>query len=147
MLALMNDWLLNVALLLQAGGSGAAGGGTNAGGGAKPPASGPGLLDPGLLLPMVVIGVLFYFMLIRPERRKRAELQKVLDELKENTRVVTIGGIIGTIVGFGKTKEEVILRVDEKTNTRIRVLRSAISRPLKTDEELAGEGKELGKDT
>lgn len=146
MLALMNDWLLNVALLLQAGGGGTAGGGTNTGAGAKPAAPGPGLLDPGLLLPMVVIGVLFYFMLIRPERRKRAELQKVLEELKENTRVVTIGGIIGTIVGFGKTKEEVILRVDEKTNTRIRVLRSAISRPLKTDEELAAEGKELGKE-
>ena len=147
------SWLLNGTLLAQGAtgqGDGAAAPSTSttvpANG--KPPAGpgGGGLLEPSMLLPLLVIGALFYLMLIRPERKKRKELQKVLDELKENERVVTIGGIIGTIVGFGKTKDEVILRVDEKTNTRIRVLRSAISRPLKRDDESLGEGKELGKD-
>lgn len=147
------SWLLNGTLLAQ--GTTGQGGGTAApttssaapaDGQPAPRPGGGGLLDFGMLLPLLVIGALFYLMLIRPERKKRQELQKVLDELKENERVVTIGGIIGTIVGFGKTKDEVILRVDEKTNTRIRVLRSAISRPLKRDDESLGEGKELGKD-
>lgn len=137
------SWLLYAGLLAQANGGNAGGSGTAA---APLPKPGPGLFDMYTLLPLVVIGALFYVMLIRPERKKRQELQKVLDELKENDRVVTIGGIIGTIVGFGKAKDEVILRVDEKTNTRIRVLRSAISRPLKVDETVLGEKQELGKD-
>ncbi len=147
----MNDWslLTSAPLWAQGAGGGETGTSTTAApsgtDGAKPP-SGGGLLDYGMMLPLVIIGALFYLMLIRPERKKRAEMQKVLDELKENDRVVTIGGIIGTIVGFGKTKDEVILRVDEKTNTRIRVLRTAISRPLKVDEETAGEKKELSKE-
>jgi preprotein translocase subunit YajC len=112
----------------------------------SPQGPGGGLLDFGLLLPLLIIGALFYLMLMRPERRKRQDMQKLLDELKENDRVVTIGGIIGTIVGFGKTKDEVILRIDEKTNTRIRVLRTAISRPLKVEDDAASEKKELSKD-
>jgi preprotein translocase subunit YajC len=142
-------WLIDAVLLAQ-GAGGANGGSAAAPGGTapnSPPPGGGGLLDFGMLLPLLVIGVLFYVMLIRPERRKRQDLQKVLDELKENDRVVTIGGIIGTIVGFGKSKDEVILRIDEKTNTRIRVLRSAISRPLKMDDDTTGDGKELGKDS
>lgn len=138
------SWLTNVALWAQGATDG--GGGAPAPANGKPPAGGGGFLDFTMLLPLVVIGALFYLMLIRPERKKRQEMQKLLDDLKENDRVVTIGGIIGTIVGFGKTKDEVILRVDEKTNTRIRVLRTAISRPLKFDEDALGEKKEIGKE-
>jgi preprotein translocase subunit YajC len=136
------SWLLEAVLVAQ----GATGDGGGAAANGAKPGPGGGLFDFGMLLPLLVIGVLFYVMLIRPERRKRAEMQKLLDDLKENDRVVTIGGIIGTIVGFGKSKDEVILRIDEKTNTRIRVLRSAISRPLKVEDESPGEKKELSKE-
>ena len=44
-----------------------------------------------------MIGVLFYLMLVRPERRKRADLDTMLKNLKKNDRVVTIGGIFGTV--------------------------------------------------
>ena len=84
-------------------------------------------------LPFVAIGLLFYFLLIRPERKKRNELGKMLDNLKKNDRVVTIGGIYGVVVNIAPNSEEVTIRVDEGTNTKLRILRSAISRVL-TDE-------------
>jgi preprotein translocase subunit YajC len=85
------------------------------------------------LVPFVLIGVLFYMMLIRPERRKRAEHGEMLKNLKKNDRVVTIGGIFGTVVNVPKDSEDVTLRIDEGNNTRIRVLRSAISRVLPSE--------------
>lgn len=79
---------------------------------------------------LLLLGVMFYLMLIRPERRKRQEMTKMLDNLKKNDRVVTIGGIYGTVVNAQKGLDEVTLRVDENNNTRMRVLRSAISRVI-----------------
>jgi len=87
----------------------------------------------GQLLPFVMIAVLFYFMLIRPERKKRTETVKMLENMKKNDRVVTIGGIHGVVVNVQKDSEDVMLRIDDSTNTRMRVLRSAISRII-TDE-------------
>jgi preprotein translocase subunit YajC len=87
----------------------------------------------GTLFPFVMIAVLFYFMLIRPERKKRTETVKMLENMKKNDRVVTIGGIYGVVVNVQKDSEDVTLRIDDSTNTRMRVLRSAISRII-TDE-------------
>src|SRR5687767_5365613 len=50
------------------------------------------------ILPFLLIGVLFYFMLIAPERKKRKEIQALLENVKKNDQVVTIGGICGTVV-------------------------------------------------
>ncbi|HRX79640.1 MAG TPA: preprotein translocase subunit YajC [Pirellulaceae bacterium] len=92
----------------------------------------------GSLLPFVMIAVLFYFMLIRPERKKRAETTSMLENMKKNDRVVTIGGIHGVVVNVQKDSEDVTLRIDDSTNTKMRVLRSAISRIVKDD----GEGSQ-----
>jgi preprotein translocase subunit YajC len=81
-------------------------------------------------LPWIMIGLLFYLMLLRPERRKRAELDRMLRSLKKNDRVITVGGIFGTVVQASQDADEVTLRIDESNNTRIRVLRSSISRVL-----------------
>jgi preprotein translocase subunit YajC len=80
--------------------------------------------------PLVIIGVLFYFMLIRPERVRRMQLQRMLDNLKKNDRVVTVGGIFGTVVNVQQGSDEITIKVDESTNTKLRVLRSAITRVL-----------------
>ena len=87
----------------------------------------------GFLWPIVIIGILFYFMLIRPEKRKQADVTRMQQGLKKNDRVVTIGGIIGVVVNTQQGSEEVTIRVDENTNTRLRVVRSAISRVLSSD--------------
>lgn len=81
-------------------------------------------------IPFVMIGILFYFMMIRPERRKRAELESMVANLKKNDRVVTVGGIFGTVVTAAKDSDELTIRVDENSNTKLRVQRSAIKTVL-----------------
>jgi preprotein translocase subunit YajC len=87
----------------------------------------------GPLFPFLMIAVLFYLLMIRPERRKRAVLAAMLDNLKKNDRVVTIGGIYGTVVNAQKDLDEVIIKVDENTNTKLRMQRAAIARVISSD--------------
>jgi preprotein translocase subunit YajC len=83
-----------------------------------------------LLLPIVAIGALFYFMLIRPQKREQSRRQALLDALKKNDRVVTIGGIYGVVANVQREADEVTLKIDEATNTKIRVTFNAIARVL-----------------
>jgi preprotein translocase subunit YajC len=83
-----------------------------------------------MLWPMLMIGVLFYFLMLRPEKRKRMEVAQMQDSLKKNDRVVTIGGIIGVVVNAQSGSDQITIRVDENNNTRINVLRTSISRVL-----------------
>ena len=57
------------------------------------------------LVPMILIFVVFYFVLIRPQRKKDREAKAMLDNLKVGDRICTIGGIYGTIV---KIKDDVL---------------------------------------
>jgi len=52
------------------------------------------------MLPLVLIVVVMYFMMIRPQRRKDKRVKEMLSQLKNGDRVTTIGGIYGTIVGI-----------------------------------------------
>lgn len=74
--------------------------------------------------PLILIFFLFWILLIRPQRRQQRERNAMLSALKKNDHVVTSGGVLGIV---DRIKEnEVILKVDEKNDVRIRVLRSAI---------------------
>lgn len=75
------------------------------------------------LLPLVFIFVVFYFLLIRPQKKKQQEHQKMIQGLKKNDEVVTIGGVHGTIVNI--KEQTFILRIDE--NTRIEVDKQSVS--------------------
>ena len=76
------------------------------------------------LLPIAIIFIIFYFLLIRPQKKSQQEHAKMINELAKNDEVVTSGGIHGTIVNL--QNDVVTLRVDD--NTRIRVQKSSISR-------------------
>lgn len=91
-----------------------------------------------LMGPMVVIMALFYFMLIRPQKRKEQELRAMVQNVKENDRVVTIGGIYGVVTNVQRDAERVTIRVDEATGAKLRVNMSAIARVL------TGEDQENG---
>ena len=94
----------------------------------------------GPLFPFMMIAVLFYFLMIRPERRKRQELQLMLSNLKPKDRVVTIGGIFGTVVTVMKESDEITIKVDENTNTKLRMQRSAIARVVSGDGSMVDKG-------
>jgi preprotein translocase subunit YajC len=86
-----------------------------------------------MLWPILIIGLLFYLLLVRPEKRRRHEVEQMQDSLKKNDRVVTIGGIIGVVVNAQKGSDRITLRIDESNNTRVDVLKSAVSRVLSED--------------
>lgn len=73
-------------------------------------------------LPMVLIFAIFYFLLIRPQKQKEKEHQKMLSGVSKNDDIVTSGGIHGTIVNV--KDKTVILRVDE--NVKIEIEKSSI---------------------
>ena len=88
----------------------------------------------GPALPFVMIGVLAWLMFFRPEGRRRAGYAKLLEGLKKNDRVLTAGGIYGTVVNVQKGSDDVTLKIDENNNVRIRVLRTAITRVVSAAE-------------
>ena len=56
-------------------------------------------MDPaiGQFIPLILIFVIFYFFLIRPQQRKAKEHKKMVEELKRGDKIVTTGGILGTV--------------------------------------------------
>ena len=69
------------------------------------PRIGTGILDQSALvqfLPLVLIFVVFYFLLIRPQQKKQKDHRAMLDALRRGDRVVTGGGILGTVVEGGE---------------------------------------------
>jgi preprotein translocase subunit YajC len=80
-----------------------------------------------MLIPLLLTMLLMYFLLMRPEQKKRKELERMLAGLKKNDHVVTIGGIFGTVVAASPDSKVVTIRIDDSTGTKIKILRSAIS--------------------
>ena len=93
-------------------------------------AQGTGLFDQSALvqfLPLVLIFVVFYFLLIRPQQKKQKDHRSMLDALRRGDRVVTGGGILGTVSKVVGTDE---VEVDIAAGVRVRVLRSTITSVL-----------------
>ena len=86
------------------------------------------------LLPMLMIGIVFYLMMMRPEQKKRKAMEQLLANIKMNDKVILGSGICGTVVNAAPKSVYVTVRVDDKTNTKLRVLRSAIARVGQPDE-------------
>jgi len=74
-------------------------------------------------LPIIIVFLIFYFLLIRPMQKKQKELREFLRNLKKGDRIITTGGIYGTIIAL--EDDTVVLKISE--NTKIRISRSAIS--------------------
>ena len=58
----------------------------------------------GLLFPLLMMIVVFYFMLIRPENKRKKEAEQLRNSLKEGDEITTIGGIVGTVVSVKDEK-------------------------------------------
>lgn len=74
------------------------------------------------MAPLALIFVVFYFFLIRPQQKKAKETKSMLEAIRRGDRVVTGGGIIGTVA---KVNNDEVL-IDIADNTRVRVVRSTI---------------------
>jgi preprotein translocase subunit YajC len=93
-------------------------------------AQGTGMFDQNALiqfLPLILIFVVFYFLLIRPQQRKAKDHKTMLDALRRGDRIVTGGGIIGTVARVDSPEE---ITVDIADGVRVRVLRNTITSVL-----------------
>ncbi len=95
------------------------------------PAGGGGLFSIEMLL-ILVAATVFMMLLSRPRKADR-EIKERLAALKKNDRVVTIGGILGTVMSIRDDNNTVTLKIDESTNTKIQVLKTSIARVLSDD--------------
>ena len=75
------------------------------------------------ILPMILIFAVFYFMLIRPQRKKDKEAKQMLENLKVSDRICTIGGIYGTIV---RIKDQVLTIEVGEQKTQMMIARWAV---------------------
>ena len=77
------------------------------------------------------IFVIMYFILFREPRKRQRQQQQMIQSIKKNDKVRTIGGIIGTVVDV--KDDEIVLKVDESNNTKIRIMASAIGKNLSNE--------------
>ncbi len=75
--------------------------------------------------------VMMYFMMVRGPKKKQKQHTKMVESLSKNDRIRTVGGIIGTVVEV--KGDEVVLKIDESNNTKMRIAASAIGKNLSKD--------------
>ncbi len=81
-----------------------------------PPVAGQAAPNPLIqIVPLVLIFIVFYFFMIRPQQKKQKDREKVLDSLKRGDKVVTIGGVHGTVAGIDTEKKTVLVQVNDST--------------------------------
>ena len=79
---------------------------------------------------LIALVAVFYFIVLRPQHREQARRRAMLAAVKKNDRVVTAGGIYGVVTNVHQEADEVTVKVDEATNTKLRVTLSSIVRVL-----------------
>jgi preprotein translocase subunit YajC len=89
----------------------------------------------GLLIPMLMVFALFYFLIIIPQRKRQRAIDQMLNNLKPGDKVVTGGGIYGTIVSLNDDKRKLVLKISENPVVRIEIARSSISGLQESPEE------------
>jgi preprotein translocase subunit YajC len=87
-----------------------------------------------MLLPLVIIFGLFYFLMLRPQKKKEDDFRQLVADLKENDHIITVGGIHGVVTNVQRDADRVTIRVDESTGTKLRINTSAISRVITDDD-------------
>ncbi len=94
---------------------------------------------------LIAIFAVFYFFIIRPQKKKQKETRLLLDSIAKGDKVITIGGIRGTIVNIKEKKDAkseddiIVLKVSD--NAKIEMIRSSIARVVSKDSESTQELK------
>ena len=87
------------------------------------------------LLPFVLVFVIFYLLIIMPQRKKQKKHLELVDNLKSGDRVITTAGIFGTIMGVQKD----LIELKISSNTNVKITKSAIGVIRGANDRLEGE--------
>ena len=94
------------------------------------------------LLPLVLIFIVFYFLLIRPQQKKMKEHKEMIAALRRGDKVVTGGGIMGTV---SKVDDESVVTVEIAPDVKVKVSRALISSTYSKSAPVEGGGKDDAK--
>lgn len=86
----------------------------------------------GMFLPLILIFLIMWLLIFRPQAKKQKQQQKMIQEVQVGDKVMTIGGIFGTVKGFKNDDKVIILEIDK--NVKIEFLRSSISQNMSAEE-------------
>jgi len=92
-------------------------------------------------LPIAGIGFLYYFIMLQPLRKKKREDTMMKSKLKKNDRIITFGGIHGTVVAAPAESNVLTIKIDESGTTRIKINRSAVLTVI-TEKTTSSEGQD-----
>lgn len=87
----------------------------------------PGLLGNPMIL-IIGMGLLFYFIVLAPQKKERRKKEAMINSMQKHDRVVTAGGIIGSVVSVDEDRDIVVLEVDR--DTQMQFLRRSIQGPM-----------------
>jgi preprotein translocase subunit YajC len=84
------------------------------------------------MLPLYIVGfvVIFYLVMVRPQRQEQQKHRQMLAALKKNDKVVTSGGIYGTVTSVDTASERVVLRIDDEKGVKVTFTRSSVARVI-----------------
>lgn len=95
-----------------------------------------------LAMPVVLIFFMYVMLIQRPQKREQAQRQTMLAALKKNDHVLLSSGIYGVVTNVREDADELTVRVDETSNTKLRVTRAAVARVISDEPaESASESK------
>ena len=89
----------------------------------------------GALLPFVLVFVIFYLLIIMPQRKKQKKHMDLVNDLKSGDRIITTAGIFGTVVGVQKD----LIELKIASNTNIKITKSAVGVIRGATDRLEGE--------
>lgn len=104
-------------------------------------ATGVGML--GSLLPLILIFAVFYFLMIRPENKRKKEAEQMRSNLSVGDRITTIGGIVGTVVGI---KDDKFVMETGADQVRIEFCKWALSTNETAEEKAKAEQKRIAEE-
>lgn len=101
----------------------------------------PGMFDNiwGTALLIGAIVLVFYFLMVRPQKKERARMKSMLESLRKNDEVVTAGGVHGRVAAI--KDDVIILKIDENSDVKLRVSRTSIIGVVKREDEKEEEEK------
>ncbi|MFO0946308.1 MAG: preprotein translocase subunit YajC [Planctomycetota bacterium] len=76
----------------------------------------------------------FYLLVIRPEQRRNRQKQDLIGSIKKNDKVLTIGGIYGVVANVKPNEDEIVIKIDEDKDVKIRVTKGSIAQVIASKE-------------
>ncbi|MBD3287849.1 preprotein translocase subunit YajC [candidate division KSB1 bacterium] len=80
----------------------------------------------GFFLPIILIFLIMYFLIFRPQMKKQKEQKQMIESLRKGDKVITVGGIFGTIAGIKEKEGTLILKIAD--NTKVELAKTSIAK-------------------